>query len=426
MKLLVLTLNAWDETGSTGNTISNLLRDSEDIEVANIFCRNEKVNNSICKNYFQITESQIIKSLLPNHKCGRAFEIESTNTVENDDANILVNNALGNFLRKYRPASLLFARELIWSIPTWKNERLDSFLKSFQPDVIYMHGHTNIYMHRLMEYCSKKTGAKIAMFYGDDMYGRKYRWPIGYLFETLYRKRLRRSISISSLLFGGSLKLCKEYSSLFGKDFIPMFKQCDLSKVKGKTSVGNPIRIVYAGNLLFGREDAMVRLIKYIEQVNQETTGRKYQIDIFSNTMPKASAQMLFEKSDFVEFKGRRPYSEVCEVMNESDLVLFLESFEKKNIRETRLSFSTKIIDCMQADSAMLAIGPSEIASMEYIKENKIGLTASSLDDIHALLMTISEKPQLIIESASEKFQYADWHHSNTSIQYQALLKGLK
>ena len=78
MRILVLSLNAWNLSNSTGNTISNLFRGLEDTdEVANIYCRNEAINNTICKKYFRVTEGDIIRCLLTLKSCGTVISYEN-------------------------------------------------------------------------------------------------------------------------------------------------------------------------------------------------------------------------------------------------------------------------------------------------------------------------------------------------------------
>ena len=77
----------------------------------------------------------------------------------------------------------------------------------------------------------------------------------------------------------------------------------------------------------------------------------------------------------------------------------------------------------MQSDSAMLAIGPDNIASMEYIIENGIGLTATSLDATFSLLDSVVSAPQLILESIAQKTNFARKNHSATSKQYIEQIK---
>lgn len=417
MKILVLTLNAWNNSNSTGNTVSNLFSElSKDDEIANIYCRNEAINNTICKRYYKVTENDILHHLLSPKFCGKIIEGIPKNSSQKE-TNILSNHKCGNFLRKYRFTSLLILRELIWLIPVWMNSNLDRFLNNFAPDIIYMHGHSNLYMHRLLDYCARKTGAKIVMYWGDDMYGRKTRAPLGYLYETFLRKRYRKSIRQSSLLFGGSLKLCDEYSEIFGKKFIPFFKECKQVCYDDRKKVGNPITIVYAGNLLFGRELMIVNLVKDIAKVNTKELNRQLLLKIYSNTSPSEESLVVLDDKKNSCFMGCKPYKEVCEEMDKSDLVLFIESFEKKCIKSTRLSFSTKIIDCMQSTAGIIAIGPQEIASMDYIIRNNLGYIISDLTQVEDRLTYLVEHPEIIQENNKHKVEYAQAYHTNTSVK---------
>lgn len=417
MKVLVLTLNAWNCTNSTGNTISNLFSALlPDDEIANIYCRNERINNDICKNYYKITENDILQNIFSSNKCVHAVSDEYVNLLC-PCPDILFNGKNGNFFRKHRFPLLLLFRELIWDIPVWKNASLDKFLTNFAPDIIYMHGHSNLYMHKLLDYCADKTGAKVVLFWGDDMYGRKSKAPLGYLYETLLRKRFCKSISRASLLFGGSQMLCDEYSKIFGKHFLPLFKECKQVKFDENKIVGNPITIVYAGNLLFGREQMIVDLVRTISNVNSKGLSHKLFLKIFSNTNPSNETMSLLDDKENSCYMGCKPYSEVCEEMDKSDLVLFIESFDKKNIKSTRLSFSTKIIDCMQSTAGILAIGPIEIASMDYLSRNNLGYIISDLSEMEKRLEYLAENPKFIQENNRHKVEYVKKYHTNTSVR---------
>lgn len=414
MRILVLTINAWNNANSTGNTISNLFSalSSED-EIANIYCRNEVISNTICRRYFKITENDVLCNLFSPQKCGNVVS-----AFESDDQkcgfNILAKNRTGDFLRKHRFVSLLFLRELIWKIPTWKNLRLERFLVDFAPDIIYMYGHDNLYMYRLLDYCVKKTGAKTVLFFGDDVYGRKSRLPLGYLYETLLRKCYHKAIEQSALLFGGSLKLCDEYMQIFSRKFIPFFKECKPVQSEGH-KLGNPITIVYAGNLLFGREQMIVNFVKAIAKVNAKRGAYMLVLKIFSNTNPTESSMAIMDDKKNCYFMGCKPYDEVCKEMDKSDMALFIESFDRRYVRLTRLSFSTKIIDCMQSTAAILAIGPQDIAPIDYLLRNNLGYVISNPGEIEDRMEYLLNHIELIQEKKCYKAEFARIHHTNTS-----------
>ncbi len=415
-RILVISLNAWNDSNATGNTLSSVFNGYPSNKIANIYCRNERISNKICKNYFRITESSILKSLLRKQKAGETVAFDGTCSNNINCTNLLSNTKTGNVLRKYRPAPLLFLREFVWNISVWKSKELNAFLEDFKPEVIYMHGHANWYMHKVLDYCRKKTGAKQVMYWADDMYGYKSKQPLQFLYQYIFRKRIRKSMSNSDLLFGGSLKLCKEYSDIFRKDFIPLFKECNMPLTyKDKETINNPITIVYAGNLLYGREEILVELAKQITKVNREELPYRIKLIIYSNTQISESAAVFLDNRDDSQYMGCHPYERVKKALDEAELALFAESFSEDNIKKTRLSFSTKIIDCMQSSSAMLAVGPDTIASMEYIIENKIGITISEKQDIYKTLSGICRHPNTILEMARNKHAYALEKHTNTS-----------
>ena len=412
MKILVITLNAWNFSNSTGNTVSNLFAKLADgDEVANVYCRNEKIDNNICWRYFKVTESDILQNLLSPQRCGNVINKRASIQKQ------LSNSPNGGmaYFRKHRYTIFLLLRELIWLIPVWKNSRLKEFVQNFGPDIIYMHGHYNLYMHWMLSYCQKLSGAKVVMYWADDMYGRKKKAPLGHFYENLLRKRFRKSIELSALLFGGSLQLCDEYSNLFGKKFVPFFKECKQIRLDENKVVNSPLMIVYAGNLLFGREGIMVKLVKAITQINNTGAHNRIFLKIFSNTPPSKESLRYLDDKKSSSFLGCKPYSEVCEEMDKSDIALFVESFDKECILSTRLSFSTKIIDCMQSTAAILAIGPKEIASIDYLSRNQLGYVITDINDLMQKLLYLTNHPEIIAEVNKKKVEFAIKNHTNTS-----------
>ena len=415
MNILVITLNAWNVTNSTGNTMSNLFSELSDAdEIANIYCRDEAIDNTICEHYFKITENDIIRNVFTPNQCGKIVQKEESS--RNLKLNILTKGSkVGATIYRHRSTTLMLLREMIWALPVWKNKKLKNFLSEFSPDCIYMHGHHNLYMHKLLQFCACETNAKTVLYWGDDMYGRKSMIPLNYLYESMLRRAFRKSISNASLLFGGSIKLCEEYTGIFKKPFIPFFKECKKVQYDKEKKTGNPITIVYAGNLLYGREKMMVELVKALYRINSKNLIRQYQLKIFSNTSPTQESLQYLNKEKVCDFMGRKPYSEVCEAMDNADLALFIESFRKKDTLSTRLSFSTKIIDCMQSTAGILAIGPKEIASIEYIAKSDIGIVISSLSEIDTILEDVANHPDIIQEKNKVKVKFAKEFHTNTS-----------
>ena len=61
MRILIVTRNAWDDTNSIGNTVSNFFGGIPDAEFANLYFRSSMPNNRLCKRYFQVTEKDVLR-----------------------------------------------------------------------------------------------------------------------------------------------------------------------------------------------------------------------------------------------------------------------------------------------------------------------------------------------------------------------------
>ena len=419
MRILTLSLNAWNDTQATGNTFSNFFSGCDSNMVFyNVFCRNEPIQNDICSNYFCITEGDVLHALINKEFCGKRVK-QSINK-----SNIKFSNTKSRVkdwvFHKYRPSILLFLRELIWLTNKWKNTNLDGFLKEAAPDIIYMHGHNNRYMHNILWYCQEVTSAKVVVFFGDDMYGYKSH-NVGYLlYQNWLRKKLKFSIDHADLLLGGSEKLCEEYEGIFNKKFYVQYKTCT-ELCKPYAFVDKPeLSMVYAGNLLYGRKEALIEIANLLKELNSKSVHR-LKLYIYSSTVLTEKENSLLNDEANSFYLGAKSYKNICEILNNCDIALFLESFDKANKCQTRLSFSTKIIDYMQASSAIVAYGPNDIASIEYLMKSGIAIVANSRQTLASKLSEIISSPEMLTELAEKKYHYALEYHTK-----QLILKRFK
>lgn len=426
IRILTISLNAWNDMMPTGNTFSNLFSGIPSENISNIYCRNERIANDVCRHYFCVTEADIFRNLFTKERCGRQVEPARQNGVSTaaSTAPSRIKNQCKRLFQKFRPTVLLFIRELIWDTCVWKNKKLCGFVKQFNPDIIYMHAHYNLYMHRVLSYCEKLANAKVAVFFGDDMYSYKSRYPFQLVYQAMLRKRLRKTVAHASVLFGATKQLCDEYEEIFDRHFVALYKSCSLPEAFHKTGYNTPLRFIYAGNMLYGRDQVLLSLRNAIADSNA-ANSLKCQLEIFSATIIDQKTAERLNDGQHSFLIGVRPYAEVCEVMSKADVVLHVESWEKKQMKKTRLSFSTKIIDCMQSGSALFAIGPDGIASIRYILDSRCAFCATSENEIPNTIQEIVRTPDLVLDYAKRMRKYAQVYHDVSKVQdgfYNALL----
>lgn len=396
MKVLILTKAPWDDRLASGNTLSNLFSEWADTQYACIYCRDAAPINRCCFSYLSISPLQVVKHFFNPAKIGRV--IKTSDMTQSIDSSI-EDKFVGKSKRNRSLSYLL--NELIYATGSWLNKKCISFIEDFAPDVVFCFGVPDPVNYGVLKYVKRHTSAIVISYYVDDLYNENNK---NKLLQLIERKRLKQIAALSDKCYGISQLMCDEYSKLYGKDFSLLFKGCEIRDPKN--SYNNPIRFVYAGNLLYNRNKSLEALARAIEVVNEGST--KALLDIYTGTKMTDEIRMSLNIEGASRLNEARPFSEIKEIMHAADVVLHVESFDREQMDVVRLSFSTKITDCMQSGSVMMAIGPHGIASIEYPQNTIPGaIVVNSLDEIANVVRNIVDNPELLISRAEAMYLFA-------------------
>ena len=360
MRVLVITRNAWDDTNSIGNTMSNFFSGLDDVEFANIYFRGANPNNPVCKKYYQVTEFDVLKYWVFPSKIGKQFDWFGAERKSNTEKKNVSNNEkkIIGFIQKHNLNLVYRFSDYIWHSEKWINKNLKDFVESFSPDIVFTFAKSAPQYYLTVRYLRESYDIPLFSWIADDEYSELLRNGL-----TKEIKKLEYIINESKILKGCTSNICDYYNNIFNCNASPLYKGCDLS-TPIKDYINSPIKIVYAGNLLYGRLDVVKKISEILEAYKGDVS-----FDIYSNSFLSEVELKCFNSSDYTNFWGARNYDYIKRELSKADLVLHVESFEQKHILKTRYSFSTKIIDCLQSGSALLAIGPKEVASIEYVKQ---------------------------------------------------------
>lgn len=417
MNILVIATTQWSDNVGTGNTFSNFFGDWNDANFLNLYLRAELPQNNICNDYYHITEKQILKNLFKPEKIGQTFskeQLQEMHTKKDISKNVNQERKIQKTFLSIFGSLFLVAIELLWKAGRWKNKKLDKFLN--QPiDIIFAQAPNTPHLNSVINYCARKTGAKLVLCFMDDIYCHRTRMPIAYLFRTVLRRGIRKSVEQGSRFYGASQKLCDEYKQYFGREIQPLYKGCDLEQYAVKTSVSSPVKIVYAGNLFYSRWETLKALADEIEIINNG--GAKATLEIYTTAEVTPALDKALNRGKASRLMGARAYEEIKNILAGADIVLHVESFEPQAIKSTRLSFSTKIIDGMQSGSCLMAIGPDCVASMEYLSRLDCAIVITDLTKTREALIGIVKNPEEITENAAKLRAYAKEHHDILSVR---------
>ncbi|MCR6546201.1 glycosyltransferase [Dehalobacterium formicoaceticum] len=433
MKLLVLTRSPWDDTNSLGNTMTNFWAGWNSEDISNIYCRAAKPNNNVCQRYYSITEKELLRSIFkPSYLPGKTFiwnEYKENTNFEDKEAKY--EEKLYSFFRKNSFVIAQWGQEFLWKIGKWNNSNLDQFLFNFKPDIIFASCFATSYPHKLLWYIKEKTNAKVVLFHADDyltvdgLGGSTFAW----VNRKIRAKRVTQSAKEADMNYCISHKQQEEYSLKLKKEMKLLYKGADFSKksIYKRDNSGELIRIVYVGSILCGRWKTLGMLARQIKQIN--AIKPIFELLIYSQYQPSHEAVESMAIDGASHFMGKVPATQVPQVLNDADIVLHVESFDIKERLATRLSFSTKIVDCFHSGRCVFAIGWKEAASIDYLIKNDAALVATDEKSIVIQLDRIINNQDLIEEYAQKAWECGIRNHQIDKIQkglYEDLVKLVK
>lgn len=360
MKILVISRNPWDEANAVGNTVSNFFRGIEGLEFAHIYFRSGSPDNPLCTRYYRVTEGEVLKKWCCRKKIGAGFRWEKTPAPRQQTEKERKEKYLVRMIQKHKLKVAYKLSDRLWYSEKWINGNLRAFVAAFSPDLVFTFVKSAPQYYLTVRFLREEFGIPVFSWIADDEY------------TGLARKKscreienLRYILRESAVVRGCSRELCDYYNGIFGCEASPLYKSCDLS-TPVKEVVNYPLRLVYAGNLLYGRLEILKRIAATLEELR--AVGKQAALDIYSGTPLSARDRLYFDGTACTRFLGRRDYGLIKKELAAADVVLHVESFEPEQLLKTKYSFSTKIIDALQSGNVLLAVGPAEQASMGYIR----------------------------------------------------------
>ena len=411
-KVLIVSRGVWDDAG-TSSTLSNIFQNYDSAKLSQIYIETKKPNTRLCQSFFQISEFSLIKNLYKwKTKTGR--RVDATYVADTDTARKEADTM--QYVRGHRSFAYNILRELLWHFNGWKSQELRSFIAEENPDVVWLTGSPLILMNRLSQYVVRQAGKPYCIFEMDDVYS--YRNcgsnPFKYIYRYFLRKRVKKLMQGAGQVFVISPKMKQEFDALFGIDSIVLTKGIDFSNRPFVPSApSQPVNMVYAGQLIYGRLSTVQKLATSLDDINK--AERRLVLSVYTGTLiPEAVKAELTGKGSVV-LHDPVPYTQVEEIIRQSDVVLFVETFDEKKKNIARLSFSTKITDYLSGGKCVLAIGPGDIAPMEYLRDNDAAVTVTSEPDIAEALEHLLS-PGIIEQYSRKAYDCGKRNHDKATL----------
>jgi hypothetical protein len=257
----------------------------------------------------------------------------------------------------------------------------------------------------------------VVLYSSDDNYSYTAvrHTPLPLLHRFWLRHQEKKLFKRASKVLVISPKQKEEYDALFHVNCGVLTKGIDFSQVEYQPKpLGNPIRMVYTGKLIIGRWKSLAKIAEALGEINRDKT--KMVLDIYT-TDTLTEEQKIALNRNGCAVRGALALDQVQQVQKEADVLVFVESLEKKFRYTARLSFSTKITDYLKSGKCIFAVGDSQIAPIDYFSRFDSAVTATSYKEIGDKLATLVADVSLIETYSRKAFECGKMNHDKQKMQ---------
>ena len=389
MKALVISHNVFCKTSSMGKTLKSYFKNWDENDIAQFYIHSEIPTDAICKNYYRITDKDAIKSIL-TRKSGTIFKEEDirldaiTSRIDTGRDTKIYNKA------KNKTPMFYIARNTWWNLSKWKSKKLLSWVDEFNPDIIFFSAGDCAFMYKIALFLAKYKNIPLVVSCMDDYYfhNKNENKLLGKMVHRSFMKQVKRTMDYATCIFPICEKMGKDYGKLFNKPYHTLPTPSTLNKPLDEEKTN---AISYIGNLGYKRNEQIIKLGQALLKVQSDK--RPQYIDVYSAESRPEILKDLNEENG-IKFHGAISADEVLKVMGKSLAVIHTESFDKETRKSVAYSVSTKIADSLASGTPILAYGPGEVASIEYLLENNAAFCVTSDSELEASLCELIENQE--------------------------------
>jgi len=417
LRVLVLVSTAWRSDNSGGNTLDNFFKGMPGVEFAHIYCDEQLPKNDSCLKYYQINQREVLRNFFSRKPVGK--EITLLNDIQGlvYDKKEVRYNALFTWIKKIRPQILLIGRALVWRYSNWKTIALRDFILDFNPDVIYAPCYASPFQLALTRYVKNLTGKKVVTWSADDNYSlRQFSLsPFFWINRFWNRHCLRKTYPYYDDFFSISEDEIEEMSSIVGKQMKILRKGVSVPESYIPRMAHHPIKFIYAGGLYLNRHKSLIAIADALRRLNKDDVKAELHIYTGTNINKKTEVLLNDGRSSFMHELVAPDV--LAKLYTKCDVAIHCESFDLKNRLMTRLSFSTKVIDCFQSGCAILAIAWEEHTALKYLRKENAAFCVTSVKEIEPIICAIVENPNLIQEYSRKAYECMERNHRIKDVQ---------
>ena len=387
-KVLIISHNPIGNTDNIGITLRNLFSNFDKDELCELYLRDQACNFDVCENYYCLKETAILKSLVKRQL--QTGEVKHKPVNENvvvehvdQDRTSSFKNSIYELGRK-RTQFIYTVRNFVWRHSNWYSKELKEWLAIQKPTVIFFSAGDYSFLFNIVEKIANDLKIPVVIYYMDEYYFvKETKEKFLHIDSRDYKKTFKRLYLKAKANICISDSMSELYTKEFGKEAINIMNSVVVNNETNKYhGFGDIIKVRYFGNISYSRYTVLSKLATVFANLNKEYQ-RQVDFKVYSGEKNQTTLNEFTSNKD-VQFMGRISPEEVSEEITKSDVLVIAEAFNESTICSVKHSISTKIPDSLNSGKVVLAIGPSEVAAINYLRKNNAALVIDDETKIEA------------------------------------------
>ncbi len=391
---------------STSRYLATFFGGWDEEKIAQIYTVDTLPSEGFCRRYFRITDMEMIRGLFKKEPVGgRVAVCEKERQPTKKEKK---NSRFFAFFKRFNShPTMLYFRSRLWKRRRWDTEEFRRFVDEFDPEIIFFPMGRNLFDAEIALSLAQEKNIPLITFLPDDYY---YRYKSDFSpFSCLYRRRLFRLLD--RLLHASAYnvtvcdKMTKQYEKAFGVSCFAMYFSSSITC--DGTEERDPYRFAFLGSPGYGRWRTLLLLGNALQRISKDLY-----IDVYAKPHDSEKYEKALRACPAIRLHDAVPYEEVVRVMKSSAFVLHVEDFRESSRRETRYSLSTKISDCLACGALPVAIGPSDVGSIDYLLKSGAAFVCTDPktlgDEISGLLADPLYEQELVRRAMAEARENCD------------------
>lgn len=419
-KVLVISNECFSSMSSNGRTLGNFFAGWPKENLAQFFL-NGKPDTHYCDNFFRVSDRQALNAVLGRNDRGGKIKIES---IKLDSTMVSVVKK-----KKTRNALTMLIRNAVWKIGAWENSGYWKWVQEVQPDIVLLQAGDCAFMYNLAVRTAERVNANLVIYNSEGYYYKNFDYfcgrGIAHALYPIFRRQLMKALEKAYNIASCAIYICDELKEQYAENFTirseVVYTGSEIT-YEPKTVKNSSFRTVYCGNLGLKRHESLIEIADVLQSIS-----KNLYVDVYGKA-PDNQVLEALNSCKGIRYHGLVPYEQVKYILRESDLLLYVESFDSFYQEDIKFGFSTKIADSLACGNSFLLYAPEHFACYQYLKKNKAAFTASNRLQLELVLKSIIDNPEERSKYRKAALALAEKNHNveKNKKKFQKILQELK